>query len=56
MDQTSSFRRRRLLVTPSDELMQGEGMFGGLRGKAVRKLAGIGSRKKKREKKKKKRR
>jgi signal recognition particle subunit SRP54 len=36
------------------QLMQGDGMFGGLRGKAVRKLTGIGSRKK-RDKKRKKR-
>jgi signal recognition particle subunit SRP54 len=37
------------------QLMQGDGMFGGLRGKVARKLTGIGSRKK-RDKKRKKRR
>jgi signal recognition particle subunit SRP54 len=37
------------------QMMQGEGMFGGLRGKVARKLTGIGSRKK-RDKKRKKRR
>ena len=34
-------------------LMGGEGMFGGLKGKVVRKLTGVGSRKKKDKKKKK---
>lgn len=38
------------------QLMGGEGMFGGLRGKVVRKLSGISSRKKNKNKKKKKRR
>ncbi len=38
------------------QLMGGEGMMGGLRGKVVRKLSGIGSRKKNKNKKKKKRR
>lgn len=38
------------------QLMGGEGMFGGVRGKVVRKLSGIGSRKKNKNKKKKKRR
>ena len=36
-------------------LMGGEGMFGGLKGKVVRKLTGVGSRKKKDKKKKKRR-
>ncbi len=40
------------------QMMEGEGMFGGIRGKVVRKLSGVGSRKKrdKRDKKRKKRR
>ncbi len=37
------------------QLMQGEGMLGGLRGKVVRKLTGVGSRKKKDKKRKKRR-
>ena len=37
------------------QMMGGEGMFGGVRGKVVRKLSGIGSRKKKDKRKKKKR-
>jgi signal recognition particle subunit SRP54 len=38
------------------QLMSGDGMFGGLKGKVVRKLTGVGSRKKKQKQKKKKRR
>jgi hypothetical protein len=34
------------------QLMGGDGMFGGLKGKVVRKLTGVGSRKKKQKKKK----
>jgi signal recognition particle subunit SRP54 len=37
------------------QLMQGDGMFGGLRGKVVRKLSGVGPRKKKDKKRKKRR-
>jgi signal recognition particle subunit SRP54 len=37
------------------QLMQGDGMFGGLRGKVARKLTGVGSRKKRDKKRKKKR-
>jgi hypothetical protein len=37
------------------QLMSGDGMFGGLKGKVARKLTGVGSRKKKQQKKKKRR-
>jgi signal recognition particle subunit SRP54 len=43
------------MKTMMSQMMGGDGMFGGLRGKVVRKLTGVGSRKK-RDKKKKKRR
>ncbi|HKX29118.1 MAG TPA: signal recognition particle protein, partial [Blastocatellia bacterium] len=45
------------MKTMMQQLMQGDGMFGGLRGKVVRKLTGVGPRKKKaKDKRKKKRR
>ena len=44
------------MKTMMGQLMSGDGMFGGLKGKVVRKLTGVGSRKKKQKQKKKKRR
>src|SRR5262245_53730561 len=44
------------MKTMMGQLMGGDGMLGGLKGKVVRKLTGVGSRKKKQKKKKKKRR
>jgi signal recognition particle subunit SRP54 len=44
------------MKTMMQQLMQGNGMLGGLKGKVVRKLTGVGVRKKKKEKKRKKRR
>lgn len=43
------------MKTMMGQLMGGDGMFGGLKGKVVRKLTGVGSRKKKQKKKKKRR-
>ena len=40
------------MKTMMSQLMGGDGMFGGLKGKVVRKLTGVGSRKKKHKKKK----
>jgi signal recognition particle GTPase len=40
------------MKTMMARLMGGEGMFGGIKGKVVRKLTGVGSRKKKQKKKK----
>jgi signal recognition particle subunit SRP54 len=44
------------MKTMMAQLMGGDGMFGGLKGKVVRKLTGVGPRKKKQKQKKKKRR